>query len=146
MLQGRIWEQGYAAGELVGEVFDDVPPALKRWREQGIGVGIFSSGSVLAQRLLFRHSTAGDLTSLLSWHFDTTVGAKTEAESYRRIASRIDVPASTVLFVSDVVAELDAARDAGMQTALCLRPGNPNQPGEHSHPAVRDFRELESTR
>ena len=86
-LQGRIWEEGYKTGELIGEVFEDIAPALNRWRAQGIGVGIFSSGSVLAQKLLFQHSSAGDLTPFLRWHFDTTVGAKTDAESYRRIAS-----------------------------------------------------------
>ena len=102
-VQGHIWEEGYATGELVGEVFDDVAPALRRWRARGLDVGIFSSGSALAQKLLFRHSSAGDLTPLLSWHFDTTVGPKTDPESYRRIASSIGVPLSGVLFISDVV-------------------------------------------
>ena len=96
-VQGHIWEEGYATGELVGEVFEEVAPALKRWRARGLDVGIFSSGSVLAQKLLFRHSSAGDLTPLLRWHFDTTVGPKTDPESYRRIASSIEVPPSGVL-------------------------------------------------
>lgn len=138
-VQGHIWEHGYLSGELVGEVFDDVLPALRRWRQQGIEVGIFSSGSVLAQKLLFRHSSSGDLTAFIRWHFDTTTGPKTESESYSRIASSMGSPASAVLFVSDVVGELDAARAAGMQTALCLRPGNPNQPGGDGYPAVRGF-------
>ena len=141
-VQGHIWEEGYATGELVGEVFEEVAPALKRWRARGLEVGIFSSGSVLAQKLLFRHSSAGDLTPLLSWHFDTAVGPKTDPESYRRIASSIGVPPSGVLFISDVVPELDAARAAGMQTALSIRPGNQAAPDGHGHSAVRTFAEL----
>ena len=88
-LQGKIWEDGYRRGELVGQVFPDVPAALQRWRDQHVQVGIFSSGSVLAQQLLFRHSSAGDLTGLLQWYFDTRVGAKGEADSYRRIAQAV---------------------------------------------------------
>jgi enolase-phosphatase E1 len=121
-LQGKIWEDGYATGALKGEVYPDVPPALARWTASGVAVGIFSSGSVLAQQLLFRHSTAGDLTPFLTWHFDTAVGAKGDAESYRRIAHRLGVSAPRVLFVSDVVAELDAARASGMSAALSVRP------------------------
>ena len=141
-LQGLIWEEGYRGGDLVGEVFADVPVALARWRAQGIDAGIFSSGSVLAQQLLVRHSSAGDLTSLLRWHFDTTTGAKTDPDSYRRIAASMGIPAASVLFVSDVAAELDAARTAGMQTRLCLRPGNRPPPPGHGHTAIRTFDEL----
>jgi enolase-phosphatase E1 len=120
--QGRVWEEGYATGQLRGEVYPDVPPALARWHAQGCAVGIFSSGSVLAQKLLFANSNAGDLTPLLRWHFDTAVGAKADARSYRRIAGSVNVPAASILFVSDVVAELEAAREAGMKTLLCVRP------------------------
>ncbi len=141
-LQGRIWEEGYRTGELVGEVFDDVGPGLKRWRQQGFDVGVFSSGSVLAQQLLFRHSSAGDLTPLLRWHFDTTVGAKTDPESYRRIASIVEAPPSAILFISDTVSELEAAQATGMRTALCLRAGNATQAAGHGHSTVRSFDEL----
>jgi enolase-phosphatase E1 len=141
-VQGLIWEQGYLSGELVGEVFDDVLPALRRWRQQGIEAGIFSSGSVLAQKLLFRHSSSGDLTRFIRWHFDTTTGPKADPESYRRIASRIGAPPATVLFASDVVSELDAALEAGMQTVLCIRPGNKELPAGHSHPVIHSFDEL----
>ncbi len=141
-VQGQIWEEGYANGELVGEVFEEVAPALKRWRARGIDVGIFSSGSVLAQKLLFRHSSAGDLTPLLRWHFDTTVGPKTDPESYRRIASSIGVSPSDVLFISDVVRELDAARTAGVDTALCVRPGNSDPPDGHIHSTIHTFHDL----
>ena len=141
-LQGLIWEEGYRGGDLVGELFADVPAALARWRAQRIDAGIFSSGSLLAQQLLVRHSAAGDLTSLLRWHFDTTTGAKTDPESYRRIAAAMELPAASVLFVSDVAAELDAARTAGMQTRLSIRPGNRAPPPGHGHTEIRTFDEL----
>ena len=135
-LQGRIWEEGYRADELRGEVYPEVPAAFQRWRQRGRRVAIFSSGSVLAQQLLFRHSTAGDLTPLLAAHFDTTTGPKREARSYAAIADRLGVAPEAVLFVSDASEELDAARAAGMQTALCARAEEP--PAAH-HPVVRTF-------
>jgi enolase-phosphatase E1 len=142
-LQGLMWEAGYRRGELIGDVFGDVPRALTRWHDDGIDVGIFSSGSVLAQRLLFSYSTAGDLTSLIRWYFDTTVGSKREAISYRRIADEMRIAPGSILFVSDVVSELDAAHDAGMQTRLSVRPGNAAQPEGHGHQIIRDFDELQ---
>jgi enolase-phosphatase E1 len=141
-LQGRIWEEGYRSGELLGEIFDDVTRALKRWQDLRIGIGVFSSGSVLAQKLLFQYSTAGDLTPFLRWHFDTGTGSKTDAASYAKIAASIGTPPSRITFVSDVVRELDAARVAGLRTALSLRPGNPAQPDGHGHPSIRSFDEL----
>lgn len=140
-LQGRVWEEGYRNGTLVGDVFADVPRALARWRDAGVAVGIFSSGSVRAQQWLFRRSTAGDLTPFLSWHFDTAVGAKQDAASYTRIARDVNVAPHEILFVSDVAGELDAARAAGMRTAMTLRPGNAPQPA-NDHPAVTTFDEL----
>ena len=141
-LQGRIWDDGYARGELVGDVFPDVRPALERWQDQGLSIGIFSSGSVLAQQLLFRHSTAGDLTPFLRWYFDPSVGVKTKAESYERIAAHVGIPVASVLFVSDVVAELDAARNSGMQTRLAIRPGNKPVAVGHGHVVIRTFDDL----
>ncbi len=135
-LQGRIWEQGYRNGALRGELYDDVPLALRRWRHEGRRIAIFSSGSVLAQQLLFRHSQAGDLTPLLDAHFDTTTGPKRESRSYRRIAEHLAAAPSAVLFVSDVTDELDAARAAGMETALAARDALPVQ---SSHRVVRSF-------
>jgi len=140
-LQGKIWQEGYESGELLSQVFDDVPPALKRWHQQGKQIYIYSSGSVLAQKLLFGHTTAGDLTPLLSGYFDTTIGAKLEAESYRRIAASIQQPPEAILFVSDVVAELDAASTAGLQCALTLRPGNHPQPA-NPFQLINSFDEL----
>jgi enolase-phosphatase E1 len=122
-LQGRIWRDGYESGALVSEVYPDVPPTLTRFREADIGVAIYSSGSVLAQHLLFAHTNAGDLRPLISAWFDTTTGGKKEAVSYARIASELRLEPREVLFVSDVAEELDAAKQAGMDVALCVRPG-----------------------
>ncbi len=140
-LQGRIWEQGYRAGALRGAVYDDVRPALERWHAHGRDVAIFSSGSVLAQRLLFGHSSAGDLLPLLRAHFDTGTGAKVEPASYARIAAALGHAPADVLFVSDVERELDAARAAGLATALCVRPGRPLADGT-AHAPIATFDDL----
>jgi len=141
-LQGRVWEEGYRNGTLAGQVYDDVPPALARWRDAGVPVGIYSSGSVRAQQWLFRRSTAGDLTPLLSWHFDTAVGAKRTPSSYARIAEDVSLPPADILFISDVAAELDAARAAGLRTALMVRPGNPPQPDTGHHRVIRSLLDI----
>ncbi len=140
--QGLIWADGYARGELKGEVFPDVAPALARWRACGLDVAIFSSGSVLAQQLLFGHSNAGDLTPLIRWHFDTTTGPKTSPDSYARIARAIGVSPSGALFISDATAELDAASAAGMQTALAERLGNREPPSTTPYRRIRTFDEI----
>ena len=140
-LQGRIWEGGFASGELRGLVYPDVPGALRRWTAAGRKIAIFSSGSVLAQKQLFGHSDQGDLTSMLSGYFDTTTGAKADAASYRRIAHALGETPDAGLFVSDVVAELDAARDAGFATALSVRTSS--GPAANGHRAVRSFDELD---
>jgi enolase-phosphatase E1 len=129
-LQGKIWKQGFESGELKGMLFDDVPEALNRWAVQA-RVAIYSSGSVEAQRLVFRHSIFGDLTPLISAHFDTRVGPKRESASYAAIAAEMDVEPGAVIFLSDVVAELDVAREAGFETRLVVRPGN--APVEDAH-------------
>jgi enolase-phosphatase E1 len=138
-LQGRIWEDGYRQGALVGQVFPDVPPALRRWNDQSLNLGIFSSGSVLAQRLLFQHSSAGDLTRLLHAFFDTNVGAKIDPDSYRRIAQRLGRPVNGIVFLSDTPRELDAARAAGMPVRLVIRPGNAPSSPDHDHIAIHGF-------
>jgi enolase-phosphatase E1 len=140
-LQGRMWAEGYAQGELRGEVYEDVPRALARWRAQGRAVAIFSSGSVLAQKLIFRHLPGGDLTPFLRAYFDTTTGPKREARSYAAIASVLGVEPPAVLFLSDVTEELDAARAGGMKTALCVREGA-HPPAHPAHPVVRTFDEV----
>ncbi len=145
-LQGRIWEAGYQAGELKGksEIYPDVRPAFERWRNAGKQIAIFSSGSVQAQRNLFANTTAGDLSAFLSAYFDTTTGPKHEAISYRQIATALGCSPPDILFVSDVVAELDAARATGMRTALCVRePQSPiPEPNPTAHPRIHSFAEL----
>ena len=143
-LQGKIWKQGYSAGTLKAELFPDVAPALQRWRHAGLKISIFSSGSSLAQKLLFAHTEAGDLTGFIDNYFDTTVGSKTDVASYRRIASALHLPAQSVVFISDVVPELDAADAAGMQTLLCVRPGNHPQPFAERYQKIRNFDEIQS--
>lgn len=140
-LQGDIWQDGYRAGELVGEVYPDVPRAFARWHDAGTPLGIFSSGGVLAQRSLFRCSSAGDLSPFLQWYFDTRTGPKRDRNSYRRIATEVAEPPSQILFLSDVVPELDAARAAGMRTILTVRPGNAPQP-PNDHPVVHSFDDI----
>jgi enolase-phosphatase E1 len=139
-LQGKIWRQGYEDGSLKSQVFADVAPAFERWRDRGLRIGIFSSGSVLAQQLLFAHTEVGDLTPFIDSYFDTKVGKKGEAESYRRIAEAVGLPPKEILFVSDVVAELDAANEEGMKTLLSIRPGN--APAEQ-YPSIRTFDEIQ---
>jgi|688.fasta_scaffold42341_4 enolase-phosphatase E1 len=128
-LQGLVWKVGYETGEIRGHVFEDVPPALRTLRERSIPVCIYSSGSVLAQQLLFRHSTFGDLTPLVATWFDTAVGPKVERSSYETILQELQLRHHTVapgevLFASDNPLELRAADGAGMATVLFLRPGN----------------------
>ena len=144
LLQGHIWERGYRDGELQGSVFADVVPAIGRWRHAGCDVAIYSSGSVLAQRLLFESTPAGDLTPLFRAFFDTGVGSKLSADSYARIAAELDITPADVLFISDVAAELTAARTAGLQVVLSLRPGNPMQPDAGQFEAIRSFDEVEA--
>jgi enolase-phosphatase E1 len=140
-LQGKIWLTGYQQGALHGEVFGDVPSALARWHEEGFDIRIYSSGSRLAQRLLFSSTKSGDLTKFLNGYFDTTTGPKVETESYVAIGLAFGYRPGEILFVSDVVRELDAARKAGMQTALCIRPGNlPQSPGTHR--TILSFEEI----
>lgn len=140
-LQGKIWKAGFEAGELVGTVFDDVPIALARWSREG-RVAIYSSGSVEAQQLLFRHSSAGDLTPYISAYFDTRVGAKTAAASYRAIAAAMDVKAEEIAFVSDVVRELDPAREVGCMTWLSVRDGNAPVADPHGHAVIASFNDV----
>ncbi len=140
-LQGIIWREGYGSGELKAVVFEDVPPALEAWRAAGLRLRIFSSGSVLAQRLLVSHTEQGDLTGHFEGYHDTTTGPKRDERSYRAIAEAFELPPETVLYLSDVVAELDPASSAGMRTALLVRPGNvPTDPGKH--PVYNDFASL----
>lgn len=124
-LQGLVWAQGYADGTLKGHVYPDTPEALHRWYSAGVAIYIYSSGSIAAQKLIFGHSIAGDLTSMLSGYFDTTTGPKREAESYAKIADATGYDAREILFVSDMQPEIDAARAAGLGALLIDRAGGP---------------------
>ena len=141
-LQGMIWKQGFESGDIVAHVYDDVPPALTRWRDAGVDVRIYSSGSIQAQQLFFGHTAAGDLNSCLQGNYDTTTGPKREQASYEKIAADIGVAPRQILFVSDVGEELDAARAAGMATALAIRPGNRPAGGKLEHQPIESFDEI----
>jgi enolase-phosphatase E1 len=141
-LQGLIWERGYQAGELRGQVFAEVPTAIRAWRANGIDVAIYSSGSELAQRRLFESIEDNDLTPFISAFFDTAVGPKQSAESYANIARALGRDPASMLFVSDVTAELAAARVAGMQVLLSIRPGNGVQPDTGHFEGVTTFEEI----
>lgn len=145
-LQGHIWHSGFQTGDLVAHVYDDVPPALHSWHEQGFDVRVYSSGSVAAQKLFFGHTVAGSLLELLRGHYDTQTGPKRAQASYEAITSEFRIPAKQILFLSDVVAELDAARSAGLQTGLAMRPGNAVVEDSHGHPTVDSFADLVATR
>lgn len=120
-LQGMIWEAGYRSGAFRAQVYPDAVAALRAWRAAGFTLAVYSSGSVPAQKLLFAHTEAGDLAPIFSAWFDTETGPKRDVASYLRIVSALAVPAARVLFLSDVVEELDAARDAGLATVLVDR-------------------------
>ncbi|MHB1616106.1 MAG: acireductone synthase [Metallibacterium sp.] len=140
-LQGMIWREGYAAGDFVAHVYADVAPALRTWRARGLHLYVYSSGSVEAQEQFFAHSEAGDLTPLFAGYFDTETGSKRETASYARIAHTIDMAPAHILFLSDIEAELDAARAAGMHTTLLRRP--PSEcAASSSHPCIHDFAAL----
>src|SRR5688500_9642896 len=140
-LQGEIWQKGFENGSLRGEVFDDVPDALQRWEREGADVWIYSSGSVLAQRLLFSTTPYGDLTRFLKGFFDTTTGPKTEAASYAAIARAVGLPPEHITFVSDSPAELRAAEEAGLAVVCSVRPGNAPPP-EHEYRVITNLGQL----
>lgn len=137
-LQGKIWEEGFLSGVVRGDMYEDVPRAFERWKNDGKRIAIFSSGSVLAQRLLFGHSVAGDLTVYINDYFDTTTGPKREPASYVAIAKALGTPANKIMFFSDVTGELDAARVTGISTVLMVRPGT-LRPSETRHTSVESF-------
>lgn len=140
-LQGKIWKAGFESGELKGTLFEDVPEAFSRWSAQG-KIAIYSSGSVEAQQLLFRHSIFGDLTPLLAGYFDTRTGAKKAPASYAAIAQAMGLPPAESIFFSDAVEELDAAREAGLSTRLVVREGNPPVEDARGHEIIESFREV----
>ena len=145
-LQGMVWDAGYRDGDFTAPLYPDVAPALRAWHEAGHRLAVYSSGSVPAQKLLFSHTDGGDLAPLFERFFDTEVGGKREADSYRAIADALDIAPAEALFLSDVVAELDAARTAGMRTALLDRREDYPEPrhGEaaNGHPRFERFDQI----
>ena len=141
-LQGRIWKTGFQSGQLIAHVFDDVPSSLADWSTSGIDIRIYSSGSIDAQKLFFRHTAAGDLTAHLRGHYDTTTGPKREQESYRKISDDIGVKPEHILFLSDIGAELDAARAVGMATGATMRPGNRPFESIYDHEPIQSFTDV----
>lgn len=139
-LQGLLWESGYRNGEFEGHVYPDAKEALQRWHERGIRLYVYSSGSVHAQKLLFGHTRYGDLNPLFDGYFDTRIGSKDDSASYRRIASEIGLDPGEILFLSDSVKELDAARVALMQTQWLVREGIP---AAGAHRSVSSFAAIE---
>lgn len=138
-LQGLVWQQGYASGEIKGHVYPDAVSGLQAWHEQGYHLYVYSSGSIQAQKLIFGYSIAGDLTPLFSGYFDTTSGHKREPASYAQIAQAINLPAAQILFLSDIVEELDAARASGMRTCGLAR----SQGVLTGHTTVSSFTQIE---
>ena len=141
-LQGLLWEAGYRQGDFQGHVYEDVPRKLREWKERGLRLYVYSSGSVHAQKLLFGHTRFGDLTPLFSGYFDTGVGGKREAASYAAIVRELGLPAAQVLFLSDVREELDAAAAAGLRTGCLARGEGPTvDPGPH--PVAQSFDDVQ---
>lgn len=139
-IQGKIWKEEYQKGRVTGHLYDDVLPVLKSWKDSGLLLAVYSSGSVEAQKLLYSHSDAGDISSLFSAWFDTKVGGKRETPSYQKIATELALPAGEILFLSDIEAELDAAKEAGFQTIQLVREGT--TPSDH-HQKVASFSEID---
>jgi enolase-phosphatase E1 len=133
-----IWEDGYKKSDFNGHMYEDAVRHLKKWKRAGIQLYVFSSGSVHAQKLLFAHTEYGDLTPLFSGYFDTNIGSKREITAYQKISVEIGSPAGEILFLSDIAEELDAARGAGMQTALLTRDGK-TQISNTAHRHALDF-------
>ncbi len=142
-LQGLIWDEGYRRGDLLGMVYPDVPPVLRRWHAGGVRLYVYSSGSVAAQKLLFGYSDAGDLAGYFSGFFDTRVGGKRDAESYQAIARAIGLPAGEILFLSDVAEELDAAVTAGLAGCQLVRKADGTH-GADRHMQAADFAEVQT--
>jgi enolase-phosphatase E1 len=137
-LQGMIWAQGYRSGAYRAHVYSEVADCLRNWKARNIELYVYSSGSVAAQKQLFGHTEAGDLSPLFSGYFDTEIGGKRETASYARIATAIGAAPADILFLSDIVEELDAARGAGFMTMwLCRAPAA--CPLNSAHPCVADF-------
>jgi len=137
-LQGILWKSAYESGAIKAHVYDDVPLALSKWSTAGIQLAVFSSGSIAAQKLLFKYANQGDLSSFFSAYFDTTSGSKRDSKTYSLIAQKLGCEPQELLFLSDIQAELEAALNAGCATIQLVRPGNIAT----WHHAVNDFSQI----
>lgn len=142
-LQGLIWQSGFESGEMQAHIYDDVLPAIQAWNNAGCDIRIYSSGSIAAQKLFFGHTVVGNMLHLFQGHYDTTTGPKKEIRSYCVIAKNFGLLPTEILFLSDVLAELEAARAAGLQTCLCKRPGNAVVKVGHDQPEITAFDQIE---
>ena len=142
-LQGMVWQFGFESGALRAELFEDVLPALELWKACGLDLRIYSSGSLLAQKMFFKYTVLGDLTDLFSAYYDTTIGSKKEVASYERIAAESQFDPSDIVFVTDIHAELMAASQAGMQVVASVRPNNLPLPAEFAGLTITSFSQLD---
>ena len=140
-LQGKIWAEGYAKGELVGPIFDDVPPSLRQWRQQGAVLAVYSSGSITAQQLIYQHSNHGDLRSLFSHWFDTHAGSKQDPRSYTGIAEMMGCEPKAILFISDSHTELQAASQSGLQL-VCSHRGTGAAEASEGYSTINNFHQI----
>ncbi|MFT7373462.1 MAG: enolase-phosphatase E1 [Oleiphilaceae bacterium] len=139
-IQGMIWQLGYMNGDFKGHIYDDAYEALSAWKKSGIKLHVYSSGSVAAQKLLFGHTKFGDLNTLFSDNFDTLIGGKKETNSYLNISQQLNTPTNKILFLSDSIEELDAAKEAGMETYWLIREGD--FPAQAQHRAAKSFNDI----
>ena len=141
-LQGKIWQKGYESGVIQSEMFADVKPAFERWKTENKTIAIYSSGSVLAQKLIFKYSNCGDLSAFIADYFDTNAGHKRETQSYRNVAEKLNAAPPEILFISDITEELDAAKSADFQTALMIRQGNAPVANASNYRTINSFAEI----
>ena len=140
-IQGEIWELGYSNGELKAELFPETVECLQQWHQQGITLSVYSSGSIHAQKLLYRYTSEGNVETLFSHWFDTHTGPKKAFQSYTTIATLINSAPENIWFISDNGEECDAARKAGMKTLFSLRDGNPDR-DPRDHEVIQSLHEV----
>ena len=145
-LQGMVWQSGFETGMIQAELFDDVVPSLQEWRDAGLDIRIYSSGSILAQTMFFKHTVLGDLSSFFSSHYDTTIGGKKESASYTKIAADSQFEPSEIVFVTDIYEELVAAQQAGLQVVASVRPNNVPLPTKFTGLTINSFSQLKIAR
>ena len=141
-IQGEIWELGYSNGELKAELFPETVECLQQWHRQGITLSVYSSGSIHAQKLLYRYTSEGNLETLFSHWFDTHTGPKKASQSYTTIATQSNTAPENIWFISDNGEECDAARKAGIKTLFSLRDGNPDR-DPRDHEVIQSLREVD---